>query len=160
MDLTSWYDDLDLGEEQRKIPGLRLDYAEWTKGLVHWQSVSWNNDTSLLAKSEFICDYSHGSLLMYSLSWSTFPMRFVICLNRIFVYEHDFLVRTVEMRESFQDISTCHTLKSSFNHRQFSLSRCLITFRINLSHGLRLGLIPYVTVCDWVTLRHLFDLGF
>ena len=23
-DLTSWYDDLDLGEEQRKIPGLRL----------------------------------------------------------------------------------------------------------------------------------------
>ena len=87
-------------------------------------------------------------------------MQSVICLNRISMYEHDFLVRIVEMRESFQDISTCHTLKSSFNHRQSSLSHCLITLQINLSHGLSSGLIQYERLCDWVTLRHLLNLGF
>ena len=34
--------------DQRKTPGLHSNYTEWTKRLVHWQSVSWNNETSLL----------------------------------------------------------------------------------------------------------------
>ena len=54
-----------------------------TKRLVHWQSISWNNETSLLTKSEFIHDYNHGSPLMYSLSWSTFLIQSLIIHNCI-----------------------------------------------------------------------------
>ena len=47
------------------------------------QAVSWNNATSLLSKSEFIHDYIHRSLLIYSLSWQTFPMQSLMLHNCI-----------------------------------------------------------------------------
>ena len=71
------------GQAQRKTPGLHLDYTERMKILVQWQSISWNNETSLLIKSEFIHDYNHGSPLMYSLLWSMFPVQSLITYNRI-----------------------------------------------------------------------------
>ena len=79
-DLTLLYD----GLERNKG---KLQDSIWLHGEnkeTHYeQSVSWSNETSLLSKSEFIHDYVHGSLLIYSLLWETFPMQSLILHNRI-----------------------------------------------------------------------------
>ena len=52
-----------------KLQDFEASTLRRTIRLVHGQSVSWNNETNLLGKGEFICDYIHGSLLIHSLSW-------------------------------------------------------------------------------------------
>ena len=149
----SWWD-------QRRIPGLRLDYTERGRRdlctdypfpeimiLVYWLKV--NSSVTIFTDHLWCIPFRDQRFQCILLS--------AIIAFRIWAW---FLVRTVEIRESLLNVSICLSLKSSFNHCQSSLSCCLITLQINLSHGLSSGLIPYVTVCDWVTLRHIFDLGF
>ena len=69
-----------------------------------------------------------------------------------------FLVRTGKVCQSLEDIPTCHSLKSSFNHYWMSLSHCLIMLSIQFVHDLSSGFIPYIIhligsswkyPCDW-----------
>ena len=52
------------------------------------------------------------------------------------------------------------SLKSFFNPYWSSLNHCIIMLQIKLVHDLSSGLIPYVTACDLITLRHLSNIAF
>ena len=157
-DLTSWYDEL-VREEQRKTPGLHpTTWREWRDlytdnlfpeimRLVYWLKV---NLSMTIFTDHLWCIPFHDQCFQCNLLvriitfhvWAWFP------------------VRTGEIHESLLNVLTCLNLKSSFNHYQSSLSHWLITLQIELIHDLSSGLIPYITVCNSVTLGHLLYIAF
>ena len=62
-----------------------------------------------------------------------------------------FLVRTVEISESLLNVSTCLSLKSSFNHYQSSLSCCLIKLQIETRSRSQFGTY---SICHCVRSSH------
>ena len=148
-----------LRRDQRKISGLHS--TTW----IRTKRLAMSNLFPEIMRLIYWVKVNSSMIILMDHCWSIpfhdkcFQCNLLCCIIAFHVWAW-FLVRTSKVCQSLQNILTCHSLKSSFNHYWISLSHCLIMHSIQFVHDLSSGFIPYIIVCDWVILGYISCIAF
>ena len=131
-----------LRRDQRRIPGPWSLYTEKDE-----ETCTWTICFPEIMRLIYWIKVNSSVIIFTDHCWSIpfcdkrFQCNILCCIIAFRVWAW-FLVRTGKVCQSLEDISTFHSLNSSFNHYWISLSHCLIMLSIQFVHNLSSGFIP------------------